>query len=68
MVRQTISAAGEIRLDIDDVELLEQQGIFDRVILHEMGHVIGIGCVAYPRRVRVLSRRGMACIGLTNDL
>ena len=38
-----ISYAGEMTFDIDDIASLEGQGIFEGVILHEMGHVIGIG-------------------------
>jgi hypothetical protein len=33
--------AGRMSFDIDDVGGLEANGIFDLVILHEMGHVIG---------------------------
>ena len=29
--------------DIDDIANLENQGTFEGVILHEMGHVIGVG-------------------------
>ncbi|MEZ4630634.1 MAG: hypothetical protein R2880_08000 [Deinococcales bacterium] len=34
---------GIMRFDSADVAGLEQSGMFDEVILHEMGHVIGIG-------------------------
>lgn len=44
MPLQTISATGELTLDIDDVDSLEAAGIFELVVLHEMGHTIGIGC------------------------
>ena len=30
--------------DIDDIAYMEDRGIFEGVILHEMGHVIGVGC------------------------
>ena len=39
----TISLEGEMRFDIDDISTLEAGGLFEGVILHEMGHVIGIG-------------------------
>ena len=39
----TISAEGEMTFDIDDVSSLEADGSFGGVILHEMGHVIGVG-------------------------
>ncbi|CAN0028972.1 unnamed protein product [Pylaiella littoralis] len=38
-----ISYAGEMTFDIDDIAVLEQEGTFGGVILHEMGHVIGSG-------------------------
>jgi len=34
---------GRIRIDLDDVPLLESRGILEAVIQHEFGHVIGIG-------------------------
>lgn len=37
------SIAGEMRFDTADVDLMETSGNFDTVILHEMGHVIGVG-------------------------
>ena len=39
----TISAEGNMRFDIDDILNLEANGSFEGVILHEMGHVIGVG-------------------------
>ena len=39
----TVSLEGVMTFDIADVEILEDLGIFEGVILHEMGHVIGIG-------------------------
>ena len=39
----TISAEGTMTFDIDDIADLEAAGTFEGVILHEMGHVIGIG-------------------------
>ena len=40
---QTISTAGEMTFDLYDIEDMEQNGNFYEVILHEMGHVIGVG-------------------------
>ncbi|CAM9863652.1 unnamed protein product [Laminaria digitata] len=37
------SIAGEMRFDTADVDLMETSGNFDTVVLHEMGHVIGMG-------------------------
>ena len=41
----TISATGAMTFDIDDISDLEFSGTFEGVILHEMGHVFGLGCV-----------------------
>eukprot|EP00752_Nemacystus_decipiens_P014212 g12641.t1 len=38
-----ISYYGFMRFDIDDVERLETDGTLFGIVLHEMGHVIGIG-------------------------
>jgi len=37
------SAIGAMRFDTADVALMESNGIFNAVIQHEMGHVLGIG-------------------------
>ncbi|MGF1468067.1 MAG: EGF domain-containing protein [Sandaracinaceae bacterium] len=34
---------GQMRFDTDDLEALERNGTLESVILHEMGHVLGIG-------------------------
>eukprot|EP00904_Undaria_pinnatifida_P013083 jgi/Undpi1/8905/HiC_scaffold_25.g11367.m1 len=39
----TITAEGEMIFDIDDMDGMEEDGTLEGVILHEMGHVIGIG-------------------------
>lgn len=38
-----ISYSGEMTFDVDDMSQMEDQGTFEGVILHEMGHVIGTG-------------------------
>ena len=43
MACNTISAEGEMIFDISDISNLEAEGSFEGVILHEMGHVIGVG-------------------------
>ena len=40
---RTISFLGSMRFDIDGIVNMEADGIFEGVILHEMGHVIGVG-------------------------
>ncbi len=34
---------GIMNFDIDDIDYLEDGGYFDETVLHEMGHVIGVG-------------------------
>ncbi|WP_419942447.1 Ig-like domain-containing protein [Candidatus Palauibacter sp.] len=36
---------GRMRFDVADLELLEQRGTLEDVVLHEMGHVLGIGTI-----------------------
>ncbi len=36
-------AVGYMNFDIDDVRFLEDNNVFEGTILHEMGHVIGVG-------------------------
>lgn len=54
----SISLLGAMPFDSDDIASMKPSGIFEGVILHDMGHVIGIGCVPIPvsyiYRLRVL--------------
>jgi hypothetical protein len=38
-----LTAVGLMEFDVDDLDLLDGNGVLDDVILHEMGHVLGIG-------------------------
>jgi hypothetical protein len=38
-----LTAMGSMQFDTDDLQMLEDEGILANVILHEMGHVLGIG-------------------------
>jgi hypothetical protein len=38
-----LTVHGVMRFDSDDLELIETEGLLARVILHEMGHVLGFG-------------------------
>ena len=38
-----LPVSGAMRFDTYDLGLMEERGIFDEVIVHEMGHVLGIG-------------------------
>ncbi len=38
-----LTAMGTMQFDTDDLQMLEDEGILGNVILHEMGHVLGIG-------------------------
>ena len=40
-----LSAIGQMRFDVADVAELERTGALNAVILHEMGHVLGIGAL-----------------------
>jgi hypothetical protein len=42
-VSGSLPIVGQMRFDTDDLELLENSGLLSGVILHEMGHVLGIG-------------------------
>lgn len=39
----SISLEGSMTLDIADIVSLEEEGTLEGVVIHEMGHVIGIG-------------------------
>lgn len=41
----TISISGFMEFDIDDVDDLVSGGTFEAVVIHEIGHIIGIGYV-----------------------
>ena len=41
----TISLTGAMTFDVHDIGQLESEGLFEGVILHEMGHEIGVGYV-----------------------
>ena len=38
-----LTVIGRMQFDVDDIEVLEQEGSLQAVILHEMGHVLGFG-------------------------
>jgi hypothetical protein len=40
-----IPALGLMKFDVADLDLLEQSGLLNSVILHEMGHVLGFGTI-----------------------
>lgn len=41
----SLTVIGQMRFDSDDLANLEANGLLDEVIIHEMGHVIGIGTI-----------------------
>lgn len=49
---------GVMIFDTADVADLEQQGLFDEVILHEMGHVLGFGTLWQPTLLNLLAGGG----------
>jgi hypothetical protein len=38
-----LTVIGRMQFDVEDMELLEEEGSLEAVILHEMGHVLGFG-------------------------
>lgn len=38
-----LTLSGVMFFDVDDLDFLDQIGLFEEVIVHEMGHVLGIG-------------------------
>jgi len=51
---------GVMSFDTADVALLEAQGTFDEVVLHEMGHVLGFGTLWRPQTLNLLQASGSA--------
>lgn len=45
-----LPVSGLMRFDVADIARLEARGLFDEVIVHEMGHVLGIGTLWNFRR------------------
>lgn len=45
-----ISYSGMMEFDSDDMQSMEDNGSFKGVILHEMGHVIGVGYVIKKKK------------------
>ncbi len=43
-----LTVVGRMQFDEDDMDLLENQGLLQAVILHEMGHVLGFGTLWGP--------------------
>lgn len=41
----TISTVGDMTFDSADIAFMEEIGVFEGVVMHEMGHVIGVGYV-----------------------
>jgi hypothetical protein len=44
-----LTVVGRMQFDVEDVELLEDEGSLQAVILHEMGHVLGFGTLWGPQ-------------------
>ncbi len=59
-----LSAYGIMRFDSEDVPKLEAEGSFSGTILHEMGHVLGIGSLW--RDHGLLSFEGSECLEATS--
>jgi hypothetical protein len=51
-----LPALGNMEFDIDDLSRLEAEGSLENVIIHEMGHVLGIGTIW--QQLRLLQNAG----------
>jgi hypothetical protein len=47
----SLPVVGQLRLDQADLQTMEQNGTLDAVVLHEMGHILGIGTLWSTRQV-----------------
>ena len=53
-----LTLSGVMFFDVDDLDFLDQIGLFEEVIVHEMGHVLGVGTLwdverfGFPRDLR----------------
>jgi hypothetical protein len=47
----TLPVVGYLKLDAADLEMMEDRGTLDDVVLHEMGHVLGIGTLWQDKNV-----------------
>ncbi|MGE0553167.1 MAG: leishmanolysin-related zinc metalloendopeptidase [Gemmatimonadales bacterium] len=52
-----LTVVGRMRFDVSDVQSLQASGRFESVILHEMGHVLGIGSL-WPLMNLIVDRGG----------
>jgi hypothetical protein len=43
-----LTVIGRMEFDVDDMEIIEDEGLLDEVVLHEMGHVLGFGTLWGP--------------------
>ncbi len=57
---------GCMQFDEADVAALEQQGTFNEVILHEMGHVLGFGTLWEPRQSNNIDLLDESCRDIAN--
>ena len=64
--RGGLSAYGIMRFDSEDVPKLEAEGSFSGTILHEMGHVLGIGTLWRDPERGLLNYAGSDCLEATS--
>ncbi|MEO8451124.1 MAG: leishmanolysin-related zinc metalloendopeptidase [Gemmatimonadota bacterium] len=55
-----LTVMGRMRFDTDDLASLESSGLLNTVILHEMGHVLGIGSLWDLEGIDLLRQAGTA--------
>lgn len=54
-----VALKGAMTFDIDDIASMESGGYFEGVIQHEMGHVVGVGCVSQRRNEKLLRKKAV---------
>lgn len=62
-----LSLVGFIQLDTADLSSLETRGLLDNVILHEIGHIIGIGTLWEEKRLLVTGVGGASPCTASDD-
>jgi hypothetical protein len=55
-----LTVIGRMEFDEDDMQIIEDEGLLDEVVLHEMGHVLGFGTLWGPDGFNLLRNPSQA--------
>ena len=55
-----LTVIGRMEFDEDDMQIIEDEGLLDEVVLHEMGHVLGFGTLWGPNGFNLLRNPSQA--------